>query len=288
MYCPVMLFSILGIVSLIIRGQNKVAILIFSVLNLYIISAWDIWWYAGIPARAMIQGYAILLFPFGYYLQSVFTKPAWFKWLTGGFIVLFSYVNIWVVIHAHMEGGLFDSDFMNKPYYKKVVGRWNVNPEVIKLKDTNELFEGEPQNMKMVYSNDFESDSSIQSKYEVINGRVSDYVEKGREYSKTLKFNFDKGNATWLRVQATFRSMSKEWNVWKMPQLTVKFIHNGEILKDKALCVHRFLNDYQTKEIYLDVIIPVEPFDRVEVFMWNRGSELPLLYDDVKVWSFNE
>jgi hypothetical protein len=287
-YCPVMLFAILGIRSLIKRGQNKVAILTFSIINLYIISSWDIWWYAGIPARAMIQGYAILLFPFGYYLQSLFTKRTWFKWLAGSIMVLFCYINIWLVINAHMSGGLFDSNCMTKAYYMRVVGRWNVNPDAQKLKDIDVLFEGEPSNMKMVYSNNFENDSTITPKYEAINGRVSDYIEKGREYSQILKFKLDKGDAKWLRVQATYHSILKEWDIWKMPQLAVKFIHNGEILKDNALCVHRFLNDYQTKEIYLDVIIPDEPFDRVEVFMWNRGSDLPLLYDDIKVWSFNE
>jgi hypothetical protein len=287
-YCPVMLFAILGVRSLIKRGQNKVAILTFSILNLYIISAWDIWWYAGIPARAMIQGYAVLLFPFGYYLQSLFTKKTWFKWLAGSFMVFFVYVNIWLVINAHIANGLFDSDFMTKAYYMKVVGRWHVNPDVQKLKDTDELFEGAPSNMKMVYSYDFENDSTIVPKYEAINGHVSDYVAKGREYSQHLQFGFNKGNATWLRVQATFRSTLKEWNVWKMPQLAVKFINNGQVVKDNALCVHRFLNDYQTKDLYLDVKIPQEPFDKIEIFIWNRGSEIPLLYDDIKVWSFNE
>lgn len=288
-YCPVMLFALLGIWQLIKHGKNRVAIFTFSILNLYIISAWDIWWYAGIPARAMIQGYAVLLFPFGYYLQSLFTKKLWFKWLAAGFMVLFVYVNIWLVINAHKAGGLFDSDCMNKTYYMRVIGRWHVNPDVEKLKDTDELFEGTPQHMALVYSNDFEQDTIIPTKYEAINGRVSDYIEDGREYSQSLKFSFDKKDAEWLRAQATFRATLKEWNIWKMPQLAVKFINNkGEVIKDNALCIHRFLDDYHTKDIYLDVRIPDKPFDKVEIFIWNRGSSIPLLYDDVKVWSFNE
>jgi hypothetical protein len=286
-YCPIMLFALLGIASLIRNGKNKVAILVFSLLNLYIISAWDIWWYAGLPARAMIQGYAVLLFPFGYFLQSAFTKQ-WLKWTVTALLALFAYVNVWVVINAHFAEGLFDGEQMTEAYYKRVIGRWYVNPDAEKLKDTDELFEGTPKNKKLVYANDFEGDTSITQKYEPINGQFSDYVEAGKEYSKSLKFSFDKGNADWLRVQATFRATLKEWDIWSMPQLTVKFIRDGQVIKDRGICVHRFLSDYRTKDLYLDIRIPEEPYDKVEVFIWNRGSRSPLLYDDIKVWTFNE
>ncbi|HAJ99539.1 MAG TPA: hypothetical protein DCM62_05905 [Bacteroidales bacterium] len=64
-YTPVMLFAIIGFFFLHKYAEGKTkAILVFMVLNLYVIFSWWSWWYGGsYGARALIESYSLLAFP---------------------------------------------------------------------------------------------------------------------------------------------------------------------------------------------------------------------------------
>lgn len=64
-YSPLLLFPLAGLVVLWRRHRAlAVPVLVFTVLNLWVVSAWDIWWYGGsIGQRAMVQSYAVLALP---------------------------------------------------------------------------------------------------------------------------------------------------------------------------------------------------------------------------------
>jgi hypothetical protein len=46
-YTPAMLLAIIGFIPLIFRGPQRVMIIVFCGIAFYIVSAWDVWWYAG-------------------------------------------------------------------------------------------------------------------------------------------------------------------------------------------------------------------------------------------------
>jgi hypothetical protein len=66
-YSPLLLMPLLGFVPLWRRHKSvAVAVLSFFLLNLWVVSAWDIWWYGGsFGQRAMVQSYAALALPWG-------------------------------------------------------------------------------------------------------------------------------------------------------------------------------------------------------------------------------
>ena len=67
LYSPLLLLPLAGLVAL-WRSHRAVAVpvLAFFVLNLWVVSAWDIWWYGGsIGQRALVQSYAVLALPWG-------------------------------------------------------------------------------------------------------------------------------------------------------------------------------------------------------------------------------
>lgn len=69
-YTPVMIFSLLGFIPL-YRHQRKFfwPILIFTLLNIYIIFSWWCWWYGGcFGMRTMIDSYALLAIPLASYI----------------------------------------------------------------------------------------------------------------------------------------------------------------------------------------------------------------------------
>ncbi|WP_276133907.1 hypothetical protein [Polluticoccus soli] len=287
-YTPLMILSFIGIPFFIKDGKNKVAILLFFALNLYIISAWDIWWYGGNSGRAIIQSYPVIMFPMAAFIKYVFSRRI-LAFLLSPVIVLLAYVNIWWTYNAHAGEGLFDPNGMNNSYYWHVIGRFHVDPETHKLKDTNELFTGTPRQMKLVFSYDFESDTvSGDPALSALNGTRSGYVLQGKEYLNVPAFALDNKAGEWLRVQGTFKSITHEWDAWRMPQLTVQFTNRENIVKTKQLRPSRYLGDGAAKELFINVKIPEESFDSVKVFLWNPRSDKTLAMDDVKVWSFNE
>ena len=130
-----MIFSFIGIPSLIKQKIHTVPLLLFFALYLYIVCAWDVWWYGG---RAMVQSYPVLAFPFAAFLETLNSNKIK-KYASWFFLVLFTYLSIWWT-HGIHKGKLLDAFNMTKAYYWKVVGRYDVSPDAIKLYDTDELF----------------------------------------------------------------------------------------------------------------------------------------------------
>ncbi|MCB0695825.1 MAG: hypothetical protein KDC07_00590, partial [Chitinophagaceae bacterium] len=158
-YNPMILFIFIGLIPFIRYGSNRVAILTFFIVDLYIVSAWDVWWYSGIGGRAMIQSYVVLFFIAATFIQYLLER----KWRIVAaipFLLLFAYINLWVVYNAHCADSLYDCQHMSNRYYWAVVGRFNVPAYTVRYKDTDEYYDGTPRNMKLLYANNFEADTT--------------------------------------------------------------------------------------------------------------------------------
>lgn len=288
-YNPLVMLAWLGFIPLIRKGQNRLAITTFMLVTLYIVSAWDIWWYSGIGGRAMIQSYPILFIPFGHLLTEVF-KHKWLLAILTPVMLAFAYVSLWTTIQAHKGTGLFDSETMSKAYYWHVVGRWHIddNDEAEKLKDTDHIFTGTLKDKKLEYTDNFETDTSIHEMPEqAIEGVKSAYVKEGVEFSTILRFPLQT-NKKWLRVQAMAKCTIKEWTVWKMPQFSIRLFNSkGSIIETSMIRLHRHLTNNAQKSIHFDIHIP-DGTSHAEVYLWNPGSDKLLMIDSLQVWSFNE
>ncbi len=287
-YTPMVILVIIGIIPFLLKGSNKVAVLAFFALNLYIVSAWDVWWYGGTGGRAMIQSYPVILLPLATLLTEVFRRRR-LIYIIAPAILLFTYFNLWFTYQAHAANGLYDTESMSRSYYWAVAGRWSVPNEIKKLKTTDELFTGIPRNMQLLYANNFERDTSIgQMPLPAIEGEKSAFVASGITYSTIAGFPYQRGKAEWLRAQATFNCADKEWTTWKTGQFTVWYTKAGNVVKARAIRIPYFLQENEKKDLYIDTRIPREDFDSVKVLLWNPGSDMPLLFDNLQVYSFNE
>ena len=157
-FTPMMMLPFFGLWPYIKRKDNKLVITIFVLLSFYIVTAWDVWDYGGTAGRAMVQYYPVLAFPLCALLELADIR-VWFRWLLYPVIVLFAYLNIWWVYHAH--GGQVQALELSRAYYFAKVGRWTADDEDKKLLDNKHVFRKEPRQAKLVYRNDFEQDTSI-------------------------------------------------------------------------------------------------------------------------------
>ncbi len=69
-YSPIMAFALIGIPFL-YRSVREIFIpvLLFILVNIYIVLSWWCWWYTGFGNRAMIDSYAVLAFPLAAFIN---------------------------------------------------------------------------------------------------------------------------------------------------------------------------------------------------------------------------
>jgi hypothetical protein len=272
-YTPMMIFCFVGYFFYPKYGKNRWAVMTFFTLNYYIVSAWDIWDYGGFSGRAMIQSYPVLLFTLATLVELVLNKKL-IKWILMLLVLLFVYLNIWWTYQAHTEDGLVDALCTTKEYYWKMVGRWSLPEKYQKLKDTDELPEQEPSEPRLLYTD---------------TTRAQYCVDKEVQNKHVLSLPYHKAgdDNSWVRVTAHFKSKQKEWNVWKMPQFIVAFKSGDKAFKTRMIRVHRFLGDYDARELFLDLKIPKEQCDTLSVDFWNGEGDKETCFEGLSISEFS-
>lgn len=133
-YTPVMVLALAGL-PLLPRSVREWApgILLFTVLNIWIVLSWHIWWYAGsFGMRALVQSYAVLALPFGAFLVWVGRRPV-FRDMTFAFILLAALLNLFQT--WQMKKGILRQDGMNKAFYMASFGRVTPDRGLMRLLD---------------------------------------------------------------------------------------------------------------------------------------------------------
>src|SRR5690606_25725334 len=143
--------------------------------------------------RAMVQSYAVVFIMMAAMVEALLSTK-WLKWPVFAIMAVFSYVNIWFTYNAHAGQGLYDPNGMTKAYYWAVVGRFRVPEYTERFKDTDEYFKGTPKNKRLLFSEDFEEDSSA-SDIDPISGNRSLYFYPYRQYAPILTFAFTESEA---------------------------------------------------------------------------------------------
>jgi len=285
-YTPVMAFAFVGIIPFLLKQRNRILIITFFLLNYYIICSWDIWYYGG---RAMVQSYPILLFPLAALIDVILSKRV-LRIVALPVLFVFIYMNAWIIYHHHI-GKLYSAEYMTRSYYWRVAGRWTAPDRTLELRDQTELFERAPRNMRVIYKNDMEHDTgSLYSSKEIINGKQSLVLNGGIEMPK-ITLPLKTGDAQWVRVQATFHCYQKEWEEWKIPQFNLLLksaTDPGKIVKYNMIRVDRMLYDNDTKDIAMDMKLPAEHFDSLQIWVSDYFSDKKIALDDIVVWTFDE
>lgn len=269
-YTPIMIFSIIGFYFLYKKYRSLFWVcLLFAFPFTYLCFSWEIWWYGGsIGQRAMVQSYPVLAIPFAATVEYFFNKKLW---IIPSIIIMlvFSYYNLWLTHQAH-KGGLLDPENMTRAYWQKILFKYNVPAEARKLLDTDEEYLGERTNVAVVST--YKDSVNLNSA-----------VSFSPELPVTVPLRYYK----WLRVYTTVSFKEKEWDVWRMAQLIVKFRKGDETVKEKLIRVQRLVNETGGTVIYMDVKIPRD-FNTCNIVFWNGGSNKPISFTNTKAEVFNE
>lgn len=288
-YSPMMIFAVVGLFMLRKRVPDVFpAVAIYCLIALYITAAWDIWWYGGsLGQRAMVQAYPLWAFALGAFWHWV-ARRNWRRYLFAALACVCVYLNLWWSHQAHY-GGLFLSEQMTRRYMLKILGRFDVERDWMKLLDTKEEFKGaERRHEKTVLSLDFESDTTGVTTAEApVSGVRSLLLTRDKQFSPEYEVPVKPGECHWLRATATFRCDPKEWDWWEMTQFVVRFRQGDKIVKERMIRLQRHVDGQEVKTIFFDTQIPEQPFDRVSVLFWNAGSQQTVRVDDLKVVAYD-
>lgn len=286
-YTPVMLLSLLGFITL-YKSYRKIFFvsLIFFTIYSYITFSWDIWWYGGsFSHRAMIQSYAILLFPLSSFIEYCL-KSSLKKYLLAIAIIFCSVLNIFQTWQS--LAGIMESESMSKAYYWHIFGKTKVTLDDKRFIDTNEkLPENLSQHLSEVYSNNFENDNLGLDSIPAYSG-VKSFELNHANQSLVLSPYKVSGKSGWFRAEAKILYWEKEWNFWNSTQFIIQLKNNNEVVKTKHIRIHRITNPGEWQEVYVDINANKLIFDEVQVSFWNANGKKTIYIDDIKLYQLKD
>ncbi|MFN3875124.1 MAG: hypothetical protein ACK4L7_04340, partial [Flavobacteriales bacterium] len=121
-YTPLALLMVGGLLVLWRRRRDLFwPIAAFLLVDLYVVSSWTCWWYAGgsFSARSMMPAYAVLALPLGFLLKGAWTT-AWRRplALALSLLVALNLFQTW-----QWSAGLIERERMTGAYYAAIFGR---------------------------------------------------------------------------------------------------------------------------------------------------------------------
>lgn len=126
-YTPIMILSVFGVFFMKKRIQEfQFGIILFFVINLYIVSSWWCWWYGGsFGMRALIETYPLLLLAMGAFFHHVFSVVSKSKIIdTIKKYGVISFVIVCICLNMiqtyECKVGLMHFDSMNKETYWQI------------------------------------------------------------------------------------------------------------------------------------------------------------------------
>ncbi len=302
-YSPVMAFAIIGLYYL--RKYNRqsfIPVLSFFILNLYLVSSWSCWWYAeSYGQRALIQSYAVMALPFGYFTSHILHHRSWWLKLSVllislSFIVL-NFFQIW-----QLQSGILDASRMTRNFYFSIFGKTHVTEDQRKLLSVRRPFTSreyltDEQNFNRsgIAVFDFEKHESSREKYYdslvVHSGKFSLRMDSTWLFSPEYKIRFKdltKKEYAWIRASAYIYPTGNINSEDIL--LVVTFAHRGGYYKYRAVRLssdefHAIPNQWNF--ITMDYITPEvrSKNDMLSIYVWYQGKS-NIYVDDLSVEMF--
>ncbi len=278
-YSPILVFSLVGF-TLLYRKKSSLFLSSFSfcMIFIYLVFAWDIWWYGGaLGQRAMVQSYPLFAFPMAAFFARIWQRGFLIKTVIALTTALFIYYNIWLTYQAHL-GGMLHAGQMNKAYFWKVLGKLEKDDLDLKLLDNPEYVKGERVDIIKIPPtyNGATMDTTI-----CINDEISSTAFNGYYLDLTGV------HSEWIRAEALFQAYQKEWNVWDMPLFMIQFWKDGDKVKKNTIRLHRHLQDGELERHFIDAKMPKDGASHAIINIVNEKSDKKLCYRELVVEAFN-
>jgi hypothetical protein len=298
-YAPLMTFALAGFIPLFKRNKGVfVPVFLFFILNLYLISGWSTWWFGGsLGQRSMMQSYAALAFPMGFFIHWLSGQKKILRWALGIVFLLGIFLNLfqtWQYMNF-----LIHPSRMTFKYYQAIFLKTHVPPGADRYLEPEENYEKE----QLPDGNEYYRRSLMYYDFEAPDpahpGPWSDHVARSGKYSfrLTKEVPFSPG------LRTTFRQLTESENIWiratgyvwsdydsteNKGALVITCNHDGENYKYRTVELDKAgLVKGQWNKVTMDYQVPYIPDrdDLLQVYFWYHGDK-DLYIDDFEVQLF--
>ena len=285
-YTPIMLLAMLGL-FLLKKNQPKLFLgfMVFFLLDLWVVSSWSCWWYAGgsFSSRSMIPVYALLLIPLGYVLKWMWETP---KVKAYGFTLIGCLVVLNLFQTYQFKIGVIDNDRMSKAYYFRIFGKTKVSEEDRDLLLVRRAFtlDGEILDRPERYTAEHwttESFDDHEGGVVTLSSEVMFTPALERSFSDITSHDH-----AWIRVSARVLKIDSVETI--PPAIVLHFSHKDKPYKyvshnwpKESLNVGEWTplsKDYLTPEVR-------STNDPIKIYVWNQGGG-NYQVDDLKIEVF--
>lgn len=281
-YTPLLWFALFGFFTLSKNRELFLCLGLFFLLNFWEVTAWDIWDYGG---RAMIQGYAVLMFPLASFIQFVHQSRI-IKWIFYPIAFFFTYLNVWWVHGAHKGGYIYPSD-MTEAYYKKIVGRWHIQEQDRKLLDVSDDFKREPRHADTILRISFQQEKDS-SDVQQVDGVYYLGLFAGRKTERRYPIPITQNN-TWMRLRLSLICTKNNWDILRMCQVGLVFYKHAQVVKSNLILLDRLFYKEAQQVIDVDANLRHVDFDSAEVYINNPEAVQGSFYlKECSVLSFDQ
>lgn len=283
-YTPLMLLATGGLFFLWKRiPQAFWAVLLFLIVDVWIVSSWSCWWYAGgsFSSRSMVPAYVVLALPLGAVLQWAWQRrPA--RATASIFCIGCVALNLfqtwqWTV-------GIITKERMTKAYYKAVFARTSIPDGASDVLLVNRSLGGEEHltdawkyTGRTVFHDSFDDrpDSSL-----TLTAEAPFSPGLGSTYA-----GLTSKDHAWIRASARFW-VGDTHDV--VPTVVIHFEHDGGVYKYTARdWVIPAGTTHQWVPITVDYLTPEvrDTDDPMKVYVWNQHG-IPMRIDELHIQVF--
>lgn len=298
-YTPIMFFALAGFWWLFQKNKEVFwACCLFTIINIYIIYSWDIWWYGGsIGSRAVIQSYAVLAFPLAAFVTwMVYQRRKVLLLFWGIIVIIFTDLNLMQSWQSHSDGGGWYAESMTRAYYFSIIGSTQAKKEDRKYLDNGRrIRDTRGMTFRQLHFNGFEEakDSSFtRMTNHTFEGDYS--IATSREHNEMphVEISLSEVQPTskaWIRAGVRMFYKNREWNEWKMTNLVMEFWRGEEKIEGRHIRLDWLTNGWNWHHAYFERPLPykmrkgIEAEDKVVVYLQNKGSKEKLYIDNFEV-----
>lgn len=288
LYSPLLVGALAGLVAL--RRQQPEAfwpMLLFVVVFTYVTFAWDEWLYGGsLGQRAMVQSYAVLAWPWAAAHQWLLARRS--RLLPYIVLALLGcYYNVWLTYQA-ADGGLLLVSQMNRAYWWRILGRYEVPRQERLMLDTNYNFTGTPQHPRVLWQQQFEPGAAgVACGQPALQGQCSLLLDAAHPRSPEYRIPAQPGQFGWVQGVALARTSQPEWREGHMTQFTVRFCQGNEIVRERTVQFQRVLEPDQPQRLHFYIKAPHQPYDHLVVLFQHFG-QATMWFDDAQLIGFDK
>jgi hypothetical protein len=295
-YTPMMLLATIGLfLALKKRISGSLGLVLYFLLNLWIVSSWHCWWYSeSFGQRSLVQSFPIMAIGLGVLL----TEPKW-KLLRGLVLVLSALALVLNVFQSwQFKEGIIDASRQTKDYYWETFGKTEYHGELDHLKLVQRDGQGG-------YQMGPESDYYIITfdEFTMEDGRSPSWTEIDSAFAKHGKFSarmlgehtgaflatasdLTAGHYVWFRLSGyVYPNRSPKENPFSFVFSTE---HEGATYMYQGLDSENLdLKEGEWNYVSSDYLSPEmrSRDDKTKAFVWNRGGN-ELYLDDFKLEVF--